>query len=245
MKERRAGLPPLSGATLPTPEAPGCTLAAIGSPKWRFLVPSRRGRSRHWGAVYGRRSEDLSWHRAHLETSLALVEAVGGRAVLDAGGGDSTLAEDLLARGYRRVHVVDIAAPALERMTARAARLGGAAAGLSVQCGDITVIELPAAAFDVWHDRALFHFLRTPEQRQAYVGQMIHALRPGGHAVLGVFAVDGPTRCSGLDVERYDAATLSGALGGSFELIESIAEVHHTPAGAKQSFQYCRFRRKP
>ncbi len=194
----------------------------------------------HWHSVYATRAaNELSWHRDHLTTSLDWIRRAGGGAVLDAGGGDSTLVDDLLAEGLGPVTVVDLAAPALERAKLR---LGARAAEVGWIAGDITAVALPAAGFDIWHDRALFHFLRDPGRREAYVGQLRHALKPGGHAIFAEFAPDGPTRCSGLEVNRYGAADLGGVLGPEFHLLETAAETHLTPAGARQNFLYSLFR---
>ncbi len=199
----------------------------------------------HWQDVYARKpSDQVSWFRPHLETSLAWIErAAGGpeAAVIDVGGGASTLVDDLLDRGYSSLSVLDVSAHALA--TAQG-RLGERAARVRWIAADITTAELPAAAYDIWHDRAVFHFLAAPGQRAAYAAQAARTLRPGGHLVISTFGPDGPTRCSNLDATRYSAPALAAALGDSFELLDHALDVHITPASASQQFVSCLFRRR-
>jgi SAM-dependent methyltransferase len=181
----------------------------------------------------------VSWYRSHLERSLAFIDEVApdrDAAIVDVGGGESTLVDDLLARGYRDVTVLDIAASAIERARKR---LGEAAARVRWLEADITTAELPAHRFDVWHDRAVFHFLTDPAQRAAYVRQVLRAVRPGGHVVVATFGPEGPEKCSGLPVQRYDAPALHGEFGAAFRMIDSAVELHLTPAGATQQFTWC------
>nr|WP_281380502.1 class I SAM-dependent methyltransferase [Halomonas stenophila] len=161
-------------------------------------------------------------------------------AIIDVGGGESTLVDDLLARGYRDLTVLDISPEALE---VAKRRLGAAADQVTWQAADITRDALPARRYGLWHDRAVFHFLITPEQRAAYLNQLRNSLMPGGHLVIATFGPQGPTRCSGLDVVRYDADTLAAQLGTDFELMGHQRETHHTPDGKPQSFLYAHFRR--
>ncbi|HET9822399.1 MAG TPA: class I SAM-dependent methyltransferase [Burkholderiaceae bacterium] len=194
----------------------------------------------HWNAVYRRkRADEVSWYQPHAERSLALIEAIAaGRParVIDVGGGASTLVDDLLARPGLDVTVLDIAPAAL---AVAQARLGPLAARVHWRVGDVTAIDLPAQAYDLWHDRAVFHFLTDPAQRAAYVAQVRRAVRPGGHVIVAAFAPDGPTQCSGLPVVRYAPHELHAQFGGAFELVEHLDEVHRTPAGAVQHFVYC------
>lgn len=197
----------------------------------------------YWETVYGSKSPDqVSWFRPHLETSLALIEHAteGNRAaaILDAGGGASTLVDDLIDRGYRNITVLDVSQAALD---ATRHRLGKSAEDVQWLHEDVTRASLPAHAFDVWHDRAVFHFLTAPEARIAYVRNVMAALKPGGHIILGTFALEGPTKCSGLDVVRYDAESLHRELGSRFRLVESSTETHETPFGTKQQFLYGHF----
>jgi 2-polyprenyl-3-methyl-5-hydroxy-6-metoxy-1,4-benzoquinol methylase len=181
----------------------------------------------------------VSWFRPHLETSLALIERVAADRsanIIDVGAGQSTLVDDLLARGYQNITVVDISKIALE---ATAERLGLAARRLKWMAADITQAVFQPDSYDVWHDRAVFHFLTTQDQRAAYVAKAAQAVRPGANIVISTFGVDGPDRCSGLDVVRYDAKSLHAEFGICFDLVESFAEFHQTPFGTMQQFQYC------
>ncbi len=197
----------------------------------------------HWETVYQTRAADaVSWYRPHLDTSLALIERAmpdRGGALIDIGGGESTLVDDLLARGYRELTVLDISAAAIA--VARQ-RLGAAADGVTWLASDVMQADLPAQRFELWHDRALFHFLTRAEQRAAYVERLLHALKPGGHAIIATFGPQGPAKCSGLDTVRYDAAALQRELGPRFALIEHGTELHHTPFDTTQQFVYGCFR---
>lgn len=197
----------------------------------------------HWDRVYQtKKPTEVSWFRAHLETSLALIaeaSPAATAAVLDVGGGESTLVDDLVARGYADVTVLDLSSTALD---VTRARLGARAEAVHWICGDVTEVALPEARYDVWHDRAVFHFLTLPSSREAYVKQLTRSLRPGGHVVMGTFGPDGPLECSGLQVVRYDAASLHRALGPHFELEAHREEVHETPLGRAQQFVWCHFR---
>lgn len=197
----------------------------------------------HWETVYQTKAANaVSWYRPHLDTSLDLIaQAVPDRdaAIIDIGGGEATLVDDLLARGYRQLSVLDISPAAID---VAKQRLGNRATQVTWLAADVLQASLPQQHFDLWHDRALFHFLTTAEQRAAYVHQLIRTLKPGGHVVIATFGPQGPERCSGLEVVRYDAASLQLALGSRFELINSLPELHHTPFGTTQSFTYCHCR---
>ena len=194
----------------------------------------------HWERVYATSSPDaVSWYQPHAQLSLDLIRRVGtvpGTRVIDVGGGTSTLVDDLLAAGIRDVTVLDISAAALR--VARE-RLGDKVAGANWITGDITRVELPEAAYDIWHDRAVFHFLTDPADRAAYVEQVRRAVRPGGHVIVAAFGPEGPTQCSGLPVVRYEPGELHAQFGGRFELVEHRSEAHRTPGGAVQQFVYC------
>ncbi len=194
----------------------------------------------HWDHVYRTKPADqVSWYRPHLERSLAFIEAVApdaAAAIIDVGGGESTLVDDLVARGYRDVTVLDVAPSAI---AAAKARLGAAAARVQWLVADITTVELPLQRYDLWHDRAVFHFLTRPEDRAAYVRQALRAVRPGGYVVVATFGPQGPEKCSGLPVVRYDADRLHDEFGPAFRLADSAVELHRTPAGAVQQFTYC------
>ncbi|HEX4002883.1 MAG TPA: class I SAM-dependent methyltransferase [Candidatus Acidoferrales bacterium] len=195
---------------------------------------------KHWETVYGAKvPEAVSWYRPHLEISLALIErAAGGRlaSIIDVGGGESTLVDDLLARGYENITVLDISQTAIE-VTKK--RLGFAAEQVRWLIADITKVQLERCAYDVWHDRAVFHFLTAFEHRAAYVRKVAHAVRPGGHVIVSTFGPEGPIKCSGLDVVRYDADSLHEQFGVRFRLVESSKERHRTPFGTTQQFLYC------
>ena len=194
----------------------------------------------HWENVYQTKAVDeVSWYRPHLETSLRLIEDAAperDRAIIDVGGGEATLVDDLVSRGYTDVTVLDISQAAIE---VAKNRLGFAAAPVHWITGDITSAELEAARYDLWHDRAVFHFLTSADDRAEYVRQVALAVRPGGHVIVATFGLDGPEKCSGLDVVRYDAENLHGEFGPKFRLLDSVIELHETPWGTPQQFMYC------
>jgi SAM-dependent methyltransferase len=194
----------------------------------------------HWDGIYRSKAGNrVSWHRPHLETSLRLVEQAApdlGSAIIDVGGGVSTFVDDLITRGYRDVSVLDISKSAIDLAKAR---LGDAARSVRWIVGDITEVELAPDRYDVWHDRAVFHFLTSPEQRRAYVRQVTRAMKAGGHVIVATFGPEGPTTCSGLDVIRYDCAALHDELGPRFKLLDDTTELHETPRGSTQQFLYC------
>jgi SAM-dependent methyltransferase len=200
----------------------------------------------HWEKVYGTRAVDtVSWFQPHAERSLKLIRELGiakEGGILDVGGGASVLVDDLLDDGYVNLSVLDISGAAL---AAARTRLGLRATRIAWLEADITLAELPRHCYGLWHDRAVFHFLTTPEQREAYVRQVLHAVRPDGHVIIATFAEDGPTECSGLPVVRYDAEHLHDEFGAHFELLGHEREQHLTPAGRIQSFLYCYCRRLP
>jgi len=195
---------------------------------------------RHWEAVYATKSpEAVSWYRPHLETSLALIERASARysaSIIDVGGGESTLADDLLARGYENITVLDVSQTAID-VTKK--RLDLAAEQIHWLVADITEAQLEPGAYDVWHDRAVFHFLTAREHRASYVRQVGHAVKHGGHVIISTFGPEGPTKCSGLDVIRYDAESLHEQFGVRFRLVESSKELHRTPFGTTQQFLFC------
>ena len=171
-----------------------------------------------------------------------MIRSVAGIAakIIDIGGGASTLVDDLLAGGYRNVSVLDISAAALN---VSKARLGVDAGTVAWIVDDVTNVLLPQATYDLWHDRAVFHFLTGAADRHAYVDLAARSLKVGGHAVIATFAPDGPARCSGLDVVRYDPAALGLELGPNFVLKEEARATHRTPSGADQQFIHCIFQR--
>ena len=194
----------------------------------------------HWEHVYATKSANqVSWYRPHLDVSLDLVtKAVADRdaRIVDVGGGEATLVDDLLAVGYRHVDVLDLSEKALQ---VAKDRLGEAAASVGWLRGDVTTYAFEVNHYDLWHDRAVFHFLTEPTQRQAYVQQVMRAVKPGGHVIVATFGPEGPKQCSGLDVVRYDADSLHDQFGPRFELVEHQVEEHMTPNGTRQQFIYC------
>lgn len=194
----------------------------------------------HWEKVYTTKSADnVSWFQEHATRSLEIIRSIHpepGARIIDVGGGASTLVDDLLANGFEHISVLDLSASALE--VARK-RLGDKGKNVEWIAGDIRNVELPQQSYDIWHDRAVFHFLTDPADRMAYVQQVMKAVKPGGHVIVATFAPDGPEQCSGLPVARYDHAQLHGEFGPAFELLEHASEEHKTPWGTLQHFVYC------
>jgi SAM-dependent methyltransferase len=194
----------------------------------------------HWEQIYRAKAPDqLSWYSPHLSASLELIQRASvshSASIIDVGGGESTLVDDLLERGYRNITVLDISQAAID---ANKKRLGKKAERVHWLTADITKVELEPARFDVWHDRAVFHFLTASNDRVAYVRQVVKAVKHGGQVIVSTFGPEGPTRCSGLDVVRYDAESLHDEFGKRFCLLESSKQLHHTPFGTLQQFLYC------
>jgi 2-polyprenyl-3-methyl-5-hydroxy-6-metoxy-1,4-benzoquinol methylase len=194
----------------------------------------------HWEKVYSTKATDaVSWFQPHADFSVGLIKATGisrEAAIIDVGGGASTLVDDLLMIGYTNLTVLDLSAAAL---AAARIRLGSMAANVRWIEADITQANLPVHQFDIWHDRAVFHFLTTSEDRAAYVQAVFHSVKPGGHVIVATFAEDGPNQCSGLPVMRYRADELHAEFGASFSLLTHKKEAHHTPSGTVQQFVYC------
>lgn len=193
----------------------------------------------HWEQVYGSKApEAVSWYAPHLDESLDYIRRTGvstDASIIDVGGGESTLVDDLLEAGYTRVSVLDLSERALavcrERLGERAA--------------DVLDHAFPPNSVDIWHDRAVFHFLTDAEQRQRYVAQVLKALKPGGYAIVGTFGPQGPAQCSGLPVARYSSGELHAQFGASFRLLDHATTMHTTPWGASQQFVYCYCRLEP
>jgi ubiquinone/menaquinone biosynthesis C-methylase UbiE len=194
----------------------------------------------HWEHVYETKSVDaVSWFQPHAEQSLRLIRQTGlaqTASIIDVGGGASTLVDDLLDDGFRRVTVLDVSGAAL---AAARARLGERAASVTWLEADITQVALPRNAYDLWHDRAVFHFLTSDGDRRAYVAAVQRAVKPGGYVIVATFAEDGPLQCSGLPVVRYSPSALHAEFGATFSLERHEREEHHTPSGAVQKFIYC------
>ncbi len=195
----------------------------------------------HWEEVYRTRAAtDVSWYQAHPAASLKLIAASQlplDAAVIDVGAGDSLLVDRLLDAGYMRLTVMDISGAALSRAQHRLGERAHLVTWLEVD-----VMELPPCGpFDLWHDRAVFHFLTDAAARRRYISRVSERLRLGGHLVLATFAPSGPPRCSGLEVRRYGPEELRAELGERFQLVEAFEDVHRTPRGVRQPFFYSRW----
>lgn len=199
----------------------------------------------HWQEVYEKKTPgEVSWYRPHLERSLEFVRSTylqPDARIIDVGGGASTFVDDLLDDGYRNLAVIDIADAAL---AAARSRLGSRSESVDWIVGDVRSSLLPARSVDFWHDRAVFHFLTDAALRDAYLAQVTRAVKPGGHVLVATFALDGPEKCSGLPVVRYDADGIHAAFGDSFDKLGGAAELHETPGGSAQSFVYCFCRKR-
>jgi SAM-dependent methyltransferase len=195
----------------------------------------------HWDAVYSHCAvTDVSWYEAYPRKSLELIQACRLQRhdpIIDVGGGASFLVNALLNQGSDDLTVLDISAAVLEKVRAR---LGPDSKQVALLRADVTAFR-PAREYALWHDRAVFHFLVHAEDRARYLDALRHALRPNGYAIIATFGPEGPERCSGLPVMRYDAERLTEELGGDLNLVESCLEVHRTPSGAPQQLLYCRF----
>jgi molybdopterin-guanine dinucleotide biosynthesis protein A/SAM-dependent methyltransferase len=215
-------------------------LARVGSD---FKPEMPMSHESHWQDVYQSKTSDaVSWYTPHLTQSLAWIDAMAldrDAPIVDVGGGASTLVDDLIERGFSAVTVVDLSQAALDTARARLGARGDQAIWLSA---DATALPIPGASVAVWHDRAVLHFLHGPD-RDAYIGQLRRAVRPGGHVVLATFAPDGPERCSGLPVQRYAPGALAALVGEGFEHVAEAREVHLTPWGSEQRFVYVWLRR--
>ena len=194
----------------------------------------------HWETVYQTKSDrQVSWYRDHLDNSLRMIlnTNVGkDAAIIDVGGGNSTLADDLLDNGFADISVLDISASAMKKSQTR---LGSRAQQIEWLEADITDATLPKNYYDVWHDRAVFHFLTDAKDRQKYVKLVMSSLKIGGHIIVASFGENGPLKCSGLDVVRYSPETMHSEFGNEFKLIKSLNETHKTPFGTTQEFIYC------
>jgi ubiquinone/menaquinone biosynthesis C-methylase UbiE len=199
----------------------------------------------HWEKVYSTKApEGVSWFQPHADMSMRLIRASGlghGAAIIDVGGGASTLVDDLLDDGYRNVTVLDLSSAALAESRRR---LGPRGASVRWMEADITRAVFEPHCLDLWHDRAVFHFLTTEEDRAAYVRQVLRALKPGGHVIMATFGSDGPAQCSGLPVMRYAPDELHAEFGETFTMLGHEEQLHHTPFGTDQQFLYCMCRKQ-
>lgn len=198
-------------------------------------------RKQHWNQVYQTKAlDDVSWFQTRPANSLKLIEATGlgkDEGIIDVGGGASVLVDFLLDTGFSKLAVLDISAAALEHARQRLGRR----ASLVEWCeADVTAFN-PSRRFGLWHDRAVFHFLTDKADREKYVQTLKRTLMPGGHVIIATFALDGPAKCSGLEVARYDAPSIGLELGAEFQLAEQASETHFTPWSTEQKFSYFRF----
>lgn len=198
----------------------------------------------HWDQVYSSKTtEKLGWFAPHLKTSFSWITQLGlapDAPIIDVGAGASTLVDDLLDAGYQSITVLDLSRQALSLAKARLANRADLVSWIE---GDVTATDLPAAHFELWHDRAVFHFLIEPEQQRTYRDQLLKSLKAGGHLIIGTFAPEAPPKCSGLPVQRYSPELLRSTLGEEFELQRQHNELHVTPGGTEQMYLYCQFRR--
>ena len=209
---------------------------------WWFARKSVN-REKHWQKVYqSKQADQVSWYAPHLDRSLAMIRAASDpqSEIIDVGGGASTLVEDLLNLGYTKVSVLDVSSASLEIAKRR---LATRAEAIRWIVADITQTCLPSERYDVWHDRAVFHFLTDAADRSAYAKLARSSVKRGGHLIISAFSLDGPTRCSGLDIVRHSAETLQRELGQEFVLEQEVHESHLTPTGADQKFVWCSFRK--
>lgn len=201
-------------------------------------------RQQHWNTIYTNKTErEVSWFETRPDISLQMLSDAGlhtESCVVDVGGGDSRLVDALTAMRLHCLAVLDVSGAALRRAQAR---LGPAAAAVTWIEADV-VTEWALKPMDIWHDRAVFHFLIDPADRARYGVRMRAVLKLGGAAIVATFDVNGPETCSGLPVQRYSAASLAREFGDDFRLMDSVAHEHHTPWGSTQAFRYSRFVRQ-
>lgn len=198
----------------------------------------------YWDNVYNNKSSDkVSWYQEHASPSLKIIAQLQlspHAPIIDIGGGASTLVDDLLAQGFSQLQVLDVSAAALEIAQKR---LGERAEQVDWLVSDITDCSLAENNLMLWHDRAVFHFLTEPQDQQSYIESLSKALQKGGYLLIATFAIDGPTQCSGLNIQQHSADSLQTLLGGDFELLEQLTELHKTPFSTQQKFIYCLFRK--
>jgi len=196
----------------------------------------------HWENVYTTKSsKEVSWFEARSTQSLELINSIGlplSASLIDVGGGASILVDDLIKLGYSRLQVLDLSLAALKTSQKR---LGSVSKQVEWIEADITDYKSKQLKVDLWHDRAVFHFLTKKVQRQKYIENLTHILNKGGHVIIATFADDGPQKCSGLDICRYNHHTLALELGEGFTLVTHHKEMHQTPFNTKQNFIYCHF----
>ncbi|MCP4764782.1 MAG: class I SAM-dependent methyltransferase [Gammaproteobacteria bacterium] len=198
----------------------------------------------HWEQIYASRSSrQVGWYAPHLETSIkwiAELDLAPGDTIIDVGAGASTLVDDLLVAGHKKLTVLELTESAI---AVSRERLGRASVSVSWLQGDVTQSELPSRHFKLWHDRAVFHFLVDPQQQQKYKDALLGALTVDGHFIIGAFDLEAPPQCSGLSVQRYSAEMLCDRFAKEFQLKRQHHEIHRTPSGVEQAYVYCLFHR--
>ena len=201
----------------------------------------KRNRKDHWERVYQKQSPaEVGWYQAYPERSLKLINNACADThcrIIDVGGGTSILSKHLLDQGYRKLTVLDISGNSIEKAKSQ---LGAESNRINWIEADVTKYSFKEQ-YDVWHDRAVFHFLTKAEERKRYINSLNQALKLNGHLIMATFSLDAPPKCSGLSVVRYSPETLQNELGDNFNLVESFSENHVTPSGVAQNFIYCRF----
>jgi 2-polyprenyl-3-methyl-5-hydroxy-6-metoxy-1,4-benzoquinol methylase len=201
----------------------------------------KRNRKDHWERVYQKHSPtEVGWYQAHPETSLKLINNTAAgtdSGIIDVGGGTSKLSGLLLNQGYKKLAVLDISGASIEKAKSQ---LGEKSSRVTWIEADVTKHSF-VEQYDVWHDRAVFHFLTEAEDRKGYINSLNQALKLNGHLIIATFGLDAPPKCSGLSVVRYSPETLHNELGDNFNLVEAFVEDHVTPSGIKQNFIFCRF----
>ncbi|UCF58055.1 MAG: class I SAM-dependent methyltransferase [Deltaproteobacteria bacterium] len=201
----------------------------------------KRNRKDHWERVYQKLSPaEVGWYQAHPETSLKLINNTGAgtdSGIIDVGGGTSKLSGLLLDQGYKKLAVLDISGTSIEKAKSQLGEKSNRIIWIEADVTKYSFME----QYDVWHDRAVFHFLTEAEDRKAYINSLNQALKLNGHLIIATFGLDAPPKCSGLSVVRYSPETLHNELGDNFNLVEAFVEDHVTPSGVKQNFIFCRF----
>ena len=201
----------------------------------------KRNRKDHWERVYQKQSStDVGWYQAYPESSLKLIKNAcfdNDCRIIDVGGGTSKLPEHLLDQRYTKLTVLDISGNSIEKSKSQ---LGEKSSRITWIAADITKYNFNEQ-YDVWHDRAVFHFLTKTEDRKRYISSLNQALKLHGHLIMATFGLDAPPKCSGLSVVRYSPETLQNELGNNFNMVDSYSENHVTPSGISQNFIFCRF----
>ena len=198
----------------------------------------------HWNKVYSTKAEDeVSWFQHYPKTSMEFVELLNfplDANIIDIGGGDSHFVDALLDRGYKNIYVLDISASAIEKAKQR---LGERESKVQWIVSDVTAFE-PPLQFDIWHDRAAFHFLTTENKIYKYVSIAEDAIKKDGYLIIGTFSENGPSKCTGLAIKQYSEASMSARFEGTFDRIKCVTEDHTTPYNTIQNFLFCSFKKK-